>query len=324
MNHRVILANSAAETLLDYRLEAMINQEMDTAIKHDWLRQLVHSTLTHRIAVSEVDVKLENAPNGQIKIMHARAALVNDYQGNPLGVVTIIRDVTRLREVDRLKTEFLSIAAHELRTPLTTVLGFSEILLNRDLDPSRRQRYLTLINEQAVQLTQIVNSLLDISRLEAGKGLELNIQPVDMDDLLHEVTKPFIETAAKHQFWLEGITALPLVKGQVAKNLISNAVKYSPQGGVIVIRGAVNFDHLEFSIKDEGIGLTPEQQKHLFEKFYRADASNTAIGGTGLGLAISKLIIDLHQGAMWVNSQREVGTTVYFTLPLGEGIEPQD
>lgn len=322
INHRVILANPAAETLLEHRLETMNNNQRDTAIKNDWLRQLVYSTLTYRIAVAEVDVKLAHSPEGQAKIMHARAALVNDYQGNPVGTVTIIRDVTRLREVDRLKTEFLSIAAHELRTPLTTVLGFSEILLSRELDQPRRQRYLTLINEQAVQLTEIVNSLLDISRLEAGKGLEFNLQPVDMSQLLRAVTQPFSEATSTHHFQLEGLDSLPLVQGdkfrlgQVTKNLISNAIKYSPQGGQIIIRGVLKSNHIEFSIRDEGIGMTLEQQKHLFEKFYRADTSNTAVGGTGLGLAISKLIIDLHQGAMWVNSQREVGTTVYFTLPL--------
>ncbi|MDX1523331.1 MAG: ATP-binding protein, partial [Anaerolineae bacterium] len=139
-----------------------------------------------------------------------------------------------------------------------------------------------------------------------------------------EVAQPFMAATSIHNFHFDGLKSVPTVLGdplrleQVGKNLLSNAVKYSPDGGNITIRGEVKVDHVQFSIKDEGIGMTDEQQEHLFEKFYRADASNTAIGGTGLGLAISKLIIDLHDSQMWIKSQRNAGTTVYFTLPLAE------
>jgi PAS domain S-box-containing protein len=330
VNHQMVLANPAAENLLDFSPEIMLNQSPGEAVPNNWLKQLVYSTLSHRVQVSEIDVKLKSLDGKQTKILHARTALVDDYRGNLLGTVTIIQDVTRLREVDRLKTEFLSNAAHQLRTPLTTVLGFSEILLNRQLDQHRQERYLTLINEQATQLAEIVNNLLDISRLEAGKSLDLNIQPLDMERLLRDTAKLFIEATSKHHFQFEGLTNLPLVKGdklrleQVSKNLLSNAVKYSPDGGNIIIRSLVKSDHIEFMVQDEGIGITPEEQIHLFEKFYRADTSHTAIGGTGLGLAISKLIINLHNGSMWVESQPDIGTTAHFTLPLADNpsLEP--
>jgi len=322
LEHRIVLANSAASALLDIPQSEEFNQTREPTIKHSWLRDLVHSSSKHQIKDCEIEIKLTDPNTSQIKIMYARTALVDDRQGNPLGAVTIIRDVTRLREIDRLKTEFLSIAAHELRTPLTTVLGFSELMLDRSYDEARQQRYLSMIHDQATHLSEIVNNLLDIARLEAGRGLEINLEPINMGEILKNVAQPFIASTTKHNITLEGLAELPLVVGdsfrlrQVGKNLLSNAVKYSPQGGNIIVRSQIQDQYIEFSIQDEGIGMTIEQQQHLFERFYRADASNTAIGGTGLGLAISKLIIDLHESQIWVKSEKNVGTTVYFTLPI--------
>jgi signal transduction histidine kinase/PAS domain-containing protein len=241
------------------------------------------------------------------------------------------RAKAQLEELNRLKTDFLSTAAHELRTPLTSIRGFSEILLTRQLDPERLKRYLTLINAQSTQLSTIIDDLLDISRLEAGRGLEISSRPIDVAQVLNEALTPFIEAATRHQIRVEAPQAFPAIVGdpfrlaQVGKNLLSNAIKYSPAGGTITVRSRVIPGFLEISVQDEGIGMTPEQQAHLFEKFYRADASNASIRGTGLGLVISKAIVELHGGAIWVESQHGVGTTVYFTLPLADApsSEPQ-
>jgi PAS domain S-box-containing protein len=247
------------------------------------------------------------------------------------GVVLSIRDITELKRVEkelqdlnRLKTEFLSTAAHELRTPLTSVRGFSEILLNRSLDPDRQHRYLTLIHHQSIQLGQLIDDLLDLARLEATRSLTLDLQAVDMAKLLQEVVTPFIEASAQHHIRLEGLEEASAIRGdpvrlsQVLRNLLSNAIKYSPEGGTVYVRCRALPDALEVSVQDQGIGMTTEQQGHLFEKFYRADASNTAISGTGLGLAISRFIVELHGGAMRVDSSYGVGTTVSLTLPLSK------
>jgi signal transduction histidine kinase len=152
--------------------------------------------------------------------------------------------------------------------------------------------------------------------------LSLTLESVDMVALMNEVALPFIETATKHTILVEGLQSCPAVKGdrmrlsQVAKNLLSNAVKYSPEGGTVTIRADLMPSLLHISIADQGIGMTPEQQQHLFEKFYRADTSNTAINGTGLGLAISKLIVELHGGYIWAESTPGEGTIFHFTVPL--------
>ena len=323
LDHRVILANPAAETLLGFRLEDVENQDIETTIKASWLREIVQSTLRHHMSGCEIDVKLKDSIYGdkQPKIINARTALVDDRQGQPLGTVTIIRDVTELREVDRLKTEFLTLAAHEFRTPLTSILGYSEILLNRRLNETRQQQYLATIHEQASHLAEITNNLLDISRFEAGQALKMKTESVDMAALIQELLPQFTKTTSKHQLQVGDLSGLPPVMGdsfrlkQVIRNILSNAIKYSPQGGTIAIGGQVRGDRVEFRVRDEGIGMTPEQQTQLFKRFYRANTSSTAISGVGLGLTISKIIVDLHGGEIWVESEYGVGTTVYFTLP---------
>jgi PAS domain S-box-containing protein len=242
-----------------------------------------------------------------------------------VGLVCSLRDISVLKEVDRLKDEFLSIAAHELRTPLTTVEGFSEILLTRDVGPERMARYLGMINDQAVQLKHILDDLLDLSRLEAGRGLDLTLAAVEMEGVVEEVVETFADTNPSHQFEVSGLAAAPPVCGdrfrlsQVVRNLVSNAVKYSPEGGAIAVQAETAPGRLlQISVQDEGIGMTPEQQTHVFEKFYRAGPVATDISGTGLGLAISRLIVEQHGGRVWVESEPGAGSTFSFTVPLDE------
>jgi PAS domain S-box-containing protein len=236
-----------------------------------------------------------------------------------LGIVCSIRNITSLKQLERMKDEFLTTAAHELRTPLTSIQGFSEILLNRDLTEDRQRHYFRIINQQAAWLAQIIEQLLDISRLEAGRGLEIRPEPVSMDSLVSDVLRAFVETNA-HTFLVEGLTDAPPVRGdpfrltQVVQNLVSNAVKYSPEGGTITVRGEVGPDRLAVSVSDEGIGMTPEEMDHLFERFYRADTVST--GGTGLGLAICKLIVEGHSGEIRAESKPGEGSTFTFTVPL--------
>ena len=252
------------------------------------------------------------------------APLNYDQKGHLQGFVVALHDVSIFKEVERMKDDFLSTAAHELRTPLTSVRGFSEILLTRELPDERRRNYLETINIQATQLAQIIDDLLDISRLESGRGLDLRPEPLDVAALVAAAVQPFIDTSPNHHFALEGLAVAPPIKGdefrmsQVLRNLLSNAVKYSPDGGSVVIRAEAMGGQLAISVQDSGIGMTSEQQTHLFERFYRADSTNRSIGGTGLGLTICKLIVEGHGGKMRVDSDFGEGTTVSFTVPLAD------
>jgi len=240
------------------------------------------------------------------------------------AVVCSLRDISEMKTVERMKNSFLSTAAHELRTPLTSIRGFSQILLTRKLDDERNKRYLEFIDRQSQQLERIIDSLLDVTRLESGHGLELEFEPVDMAQLVDQVVRPFAEAANEHSIQMIGFDDLPPVNAdrsrleQVLWNLLSNAVKYSPDGGVIIIRGRKEAGGIEIGVQDKGIGISREDQEQVFEQFFRSEAVFNEIGGTGLGLTISKLIVDLHGGKIWLESEPGKGSTFSFSLPLAD------
>ena len=244
--------------------------------------------------------------------------------GQPFGFVGLQNDITPFKEMDRLKSEFISTAAHELRTPLTSIQGFSEILLTRDLDEERETRYLNFINQQAKALAAIIDDLLDLSRLEAKQSFEIANELIDLKEIVEQTIFGFRENNPDHNYHITGPEVWPLVQGdpaklaQLFKNLFSNATKYSPDGGDVELKTTVESQYslLHLALNDQGVGMTPEQLDHIFDRFYRADASNTAIGGTGLGMAISHLIVEGHGGKIWVESEYGVGTTVHILMPL--------
>lgn len=239
----------------------------------------------------------------------------------PRGAVCSVRDISVLKNVERMKDSFISTAAHELRTPLTSILGFSEILLYRSLTDARREHYLLTIYRQAAHLAQIIDEMLDISRLEAGRGLQLRQEPVDLVELIEDAIQSFQGTMPRHPITFTPEPDLPSVPGdpfrlsQVVRNLISNAIKYSPEGGPVAIKARHAGARVEISVRDRGVGIPPEQQPHVYEKFYRIEAPNTAIPGTGLGLSIARLITEAHGGTIQLESQVGVGSTFTVSLP---------
>jgi signal transduction histidine kinase len=257
--------------------------------------------------------------------------------------VLLLQDMTREHEVDRMKTEFISTTAHELRTPLTSIQGFSEILETRpDLDEEQRQRFLHHINTQSKALSSIISDLLDLSRIEARQesgiysgidaGIESGIEsgtsssaePVDMRMLVEEAVADFHPDHESHDFGVETSDKPSLVMGdsakltQAVKNLVSNAVKYSPDGGSILVRCVVSESQCRVTVEDHGIGMTPDQVERVFEKFYRANPS-ASIVGTGLGMSIVKSIVEAHRGTVMIESAVGLGTKVDLRFPLLNG-----
>ncbi|HOA23008.1 MAG TPA: ATP-binding protein [Aggregatilineales bacterium] len=255
----------------------------------------------------------------------AALAPIPGREGRPGGAVCTFHDITGLKNIDRMKDAFISTAAHELRTPLTSILGFSEILLNRPMSEARRERYLSTIHRQSSHLAQIIDEMLDISRLEAGEGMTLKPEPVDMVEVVSEVLEPFYTSSPAHTIRFEPEPGVPPALGdafrlaQVVRNLVSNAIKYSPDGGTVTVSVRGVDGGVEVSVADEGVGIRPEQQARIFDKFYRVEAPNTAIPGTGLGLSIAKLIVEAHGGTIQVQSEFGVGSTFSFTIPAVEG-----
>ncbi|MGG1660816.1 ATP-binding protein [Brevibacillus sp. NRS-1366] len=240
------------------------------------------------------------------------------------STLLVYRDITKEYEIDQMKSEFVSTVSHELRTPLASVLGFAELMLNKELKPERQQRYMTAIYQEAKRLTSLINDFLDLQRMESGRQV-YEVERVAIDQLIREVFGLYRIQSPMHSFELELKTEQTIIYGdpdklrQVLVNLISNAVKYSPNGGCVRVICRQEEGRLAVEIHDEGLGIPPEAIPHLFTKFYRVDNSDRReIGGTGLGLAIVQEIVHIHHGEIAVTSESGRGSTFTVSLPLPE------
>lgn len=238
-----------------------------------------------------------------------------------LSVVASLRDISQIKEVERIKDSFISMAAHELRTPLTSIRGFSEILLHRTLEPERAGQYLSFIHEQSEQLALIIEDLLDLSRLKSGQGIDLKPEMVEIAELVQEVVGPLAEIPPQHPILQTGLEDLLPIRAdrvrlaQVIQNLVSNAIKFSPERTPIRISGEQTETDVLIAVRDEGISMTREQQALAFDPFYRANMTNTAPEGTGLGLSICRMIVEEHGGDIRVESAPGAGSTFTVRLP---------
>lgn len=242
--------------------------------------------------------------------------------------IVVLTDVTRERELDQMKSEFIATAAHELRTPLTSIIGFTELLLHeQSMEQARRHELLTIIDKKAGILERIVDDLLDLSRVEAGRVIHLDMNLTDIRALVASAVDAYRQEFPHHRFELDWpgpepdkLLIDPEKIAQVMENLLSNAVKFSPRGSLITVSGAVHASGVAVTVRDEGIGMSPDQKCRVFDKFYRADSSHTAIPGLGLGMAIAKAIVETHGGKIQVDSQKGLGTIFSFTLPIRSAI----
>lgn len=240
------------------------------------------------------------------------------------------RDVTHEDAVDRMKSEFLAAAAHELRTPMVSIFGFTELLLRRKFSEERQADMLQTIHRQSGLLVKMINELLDLARIESRRGLDMSISAHPLAELVSNSVKGLMRADNERQVEVGTVPDVQVLidpeKMQLAmNNLLSNAFKYSPQGGAVTLHaelqsaGAEQFAVL--SIRDHGIGMTPEQLARAFERFYRADASGN-IPGTGLGLSLVKEVAELHKGRVELQSTYGEGTTAKLWIPLVKATTP--
>ncbi|WP_165999451.1 ATP-binding protein [Bacillus sp. Cs-700] len=243
--------------------------------------------------------------------------------GKFIGSIFVHRDITREHEVDEMKNEFVSTVSHELRTPLSSVLGFTELMLSKELKPEKQKKYLNTIYKEAKRLTSLINDFLDIQRMEAGKQ-NYDKTRINLKDMIEEVLDSYRDHSKLHSFIIEDLADRHEIIGdgdkikQVFNNFVSNAVKYSPEGGTILTRFRVDNDQLYVDFRDEGLGIPQDALTKLFTKFFRVDNSDRRqIGGTGLGLAISKEIMTAHNGDVLVTSELGIGSMFTLVFPLG-------
>jgi len=263
---------------------------------------------------------------GAERAFRLRTTPMRDEEGRLLGAVTLLEDITHLREIDRLKSEFIATASHELRTPLTSVQMGVHLLLEGAAGPlaPNQQELLQACKEDCERLERLMRDLLDLSRIEAGKNVP-QVAPIRVADLITASTDALrTQAEAKGLFFVSDLSSdLPLVladRGQIERvvtNLVSNALRHTDQGGEIRLHAVHRQGHVAISVKDTGHGIPPEYLAHIFEKFVRVPDAPS--GDAGLGLAISKRIVEAHGGKIVVRSEVGRGTTFTFTLPVAKG-----
>ena len=358
---KIVSWNSGAERLFGYTADEMIGQEVARLVPGDRLHELAsvarrvnsgesieeHQTRGLRKDGSEVDVSLTVSP-------------IRDARRQVTGTAVIARDIThmkrqqsqlqallakervartdaeaaqralaeqneRLRELDRLKDEFISLVSHELRTPLTSIRGYLELLLDGgagDLSDDQA-RFLAVVDRNSRRLMHLVGDLLFLAQIEAGK-LALELGEVDLDHLVAECVEAAKPVADEKGIELTAsVEQIPSMVGdrsrlgQVLDNLVSNALKFTNEGGAVSIRISSHRGEAVVEVEDNGMGIAPEEQAQLFERFYRSsEATERAIPGTGLGLTIAKAIVERHEGAIEVESTPGQGTTMRVRLPV--------
>jgi len=322
---RVELANPAAVELLGIPATGLtgktLAEVLQQASAEDHSEFLKPNNIGH-----SAQIKL-NTQDGSLRTVHARTAAVHNHQRCSGEIVLLLHDNTEEHRIDRMKSEFLSTATHNLKTPITAITGYSELLMSQNLLSSEEQQeFLTYIHDKAWQLNKLIDNLLDISRVESGREVRLEKSDVKAQRLMDEI-KTFCDNQQTHcefnyQFeHTESLLYIDLTKMVlVMENLISNAMKFSPGGGRISLTGNKAGNCYEIKIADEGIGMSDEECCQIFDRFYRADVSESAPHGFGLGLTLVKQLVEAHGGEVQVHSIPRQGTTVSFQLPIRNGV----
>lgn len=322
-NGQAIVANPTVYALLECGESDLLG--------HDISAVMAQAVSTEDQAIIRSVVEDERPAHAGLKIAWGNRTVAINFAPvnlpfvNEHGTLVVLRDVTKEAQVDRMKSEFVSIVSHELRTPMTAIKGYVDLLAMGTLGTvtERQREFLTIVKTNADRLSEMVNELLDLSRIEAGK-VQMHYQAVSLPRVVHEVAvmlqKNFDDQGIQLQLdvpdTLPDVLSDPGRLTQIVTNLLSNALKYTFQGRVEVMARAAG-RHVQVDIADTGIGMTEEDQAKLFTRFFRAStARSREISGTGLGLSITRSLIEMQGGRIWVKSAVDQGSAFSFTIPV--------
>ena len=319
---RIVGANTTAHTFLRRAQGALIGRSVIEAFLDAQVESIVRAALDQGSATGEI---------GQAEA-DGRRLLVRARRSSSGGAWLVLEDVSELRRLQQIRAEFIDNLSHELRTPLTTVSLLAETLTREadaagDAIPAKMRDRIGKIEVETGHLVQMVSELLDLSRIESG-GTITAVDVLDMGQIATDSTERLRLFADRQGVALrvEVAGVLPAVRGdgarlgQVFVNLLHNAVKFSPDGGDVVVTVKVQDGRVVSSVADRGVGIPRAAQARIFERFYKVDRARVRgeAGGTGLGLAIARHIIDQHGGTIWVESVEGAGSTFSFGLPIAD------
>jgi two-component system, OmpR family, phosphate regulon sensor histidine kinase PhoR len=320
-NRKIYLANRAFKNLFGLKIELRGKTVMEALRFHE-LDELVKRVEADQ-QVFNYELKL---PELNERWLQVNAAVISNSAGEREGTILVFHDLTRLKQLERTREEFVANVSHELRTPLSLIKGYVETLLDGARnDPAIAERFLKIIERNTQRLDLLIQDLLTISALESER-IKLNLQPMELRPLVEKIFTDLKPPAENKN--VELVSQLPELTAaadvnrleQVLANLVDNAIKYGRAQGKVVVGGKKLDDgKLEIFVQDDGPGIPVESLDRVFERFYRVDkARSRDQGGTGLGLSIVKHIVQAHGGEVWVKSELGKGATFFFTLPATE------
>ncbi|MEI6125109.1 MAG: PAS domain S-box protein [Pseudomonadota bacterium] len=321
MQGRIVRINNIAKNLLGFTETIVEGSMVDGLFAHCSLtvaqQKIIHTLITPESFSTTVALE----PPVELDV---KCTILHDENRNRTGQVFVFHDVTRLKEVDRMKSDFVSSVSHELRTPLTSIKGFTATILHDpQMSEMTRLDFLSIINKETDRLTRLIEDILEISRIEAGK-VEVHIKLYSVEEVAEKIF-PLIKTLADSkelQFECCIQKGLPTLTGDsdkihsVFSNLLGNAVKFTPAGGLVRFSAFQKDAYVIAQIMDTGLGIPEKDISHIFERFYRVHRPGTQIPGTGLGLAICRELINLHGGHIEVQSTLNKGTVFSVYLPV--------
>ena len=332
MEGRLVLWNTSSVKMLKLRSHEIPGEALEFYIKNKTIIDSIREVLSSReekVSMISREIEVDKGTT-----LMAIIAPIKDEKGQILGTVTVLRDITQLKEIDKIKSQFVSMVAHELRAPVAAIEGWLEIVLSGELgeDEEQRKKWLGRAKDRAHSLLIMVNDLLEINRMEAGRVAQ-KMETVKLSEIIQkivdfakpEVDKQNITITIKLPKDMPPIQADVKDMEKLFTNLINNAIKYNSENGSVTVEGGVDRSFLCIHIKDTGFGISPENLSKIFEDFYRVEDDKTKkITGTGLGLTISKKIVDSHFGRIEVQSQLNEGSTFSVYLPRPKKTEKEE
>jgi PAS domain S-box-containing protein len=329
-DNRIMLFNKASEQLTGWRFEEVRGKPVDEIIRliNEQTKQPAESPIDMVIESRRIESGTDHdalvARFGRECPVSATAAPIRRNDGTMTGIVMVMHDVSQQREIDRMKSDFISSVSHELRTPLTSIKAYAETMLNdRNMTEDTKREFLGIINEESERLTKLINGILEISRIESGT-IEIVRKPVNVTAIVSRAVADLEHLAGKKKIRLQTDIAehLPELLGDENKihsmvtNLVNNAIKFTPDNGLITVSAQVSNNELVIKVTDTGMGIPKEDLPKIFSRFYRVHRPGKQIQGTGLGLAIVKEIVIRHDGRIDVESEIDKGSTFTVYLPI--------